>query len=130
MLPRLLVFGVLVLSPIVIVAGVVLMLSVIAGFRRGFGAISELPPAALAAAVVVLAVHGGFFAAPFLFAAGRRGLAVGVTAPVAVVGTLAIIAGGVWLLRESSEAPGWLVPALVGMVAAAYIAPVCALVLS
>jgi hypothetical protein len=127
MFPSWLVYGCLVASPVVITGGTVAALSLIAGFRKGFGAFTTLPPAAFTAALGFLALHGGFFAAGFLYAHGRRGLALWLTAPVSVIATLVLLATAVKLSDSTQDAGRWLVPTMLGAGVVAYWGPVVAL---
>lgn len=129
--PRPLIFIPLILSPATILIGTLLLLQLIAGFRKGFGAITELPPAAMGAALVFLAIHAGFFAAPFLYSSNRRSLALWLTAPLAALATLIALAALARLLGgEAEDARRWLVPAILGSVIVAYWAPVATLALA
>ena len=130
--PRPIVLIPLILSPVTILVGTLLLLQLIAGFRKGFGAFTELPPAAVWAGLVSLAIHAGFFAAPFLYyTSNRRSLALWLTAPIAILATLVALAALARLLGgEAEDARRWLIPAILGGIIVAYWAPVATLALA
>jgi len=82
---------VLTLSPLLIAAGLIGALLSISTFRKGFGAFTTLRPEAVLAALGVLALHAGYFAGPFLYSSGRRGLHAWLTLPVGAVATVLIV---------------------------------------
>ena len=73
------------LPPVAIVWVIIWLVGFIAAFRRSFGAQSEIPVGAVAGAVILLVLHAGYFAAPWLVHTGRSGLALVLMAPAALI---------------------------------------------
>ena len=69
------------LPPVAIVWVIIWLVGFIAAFRRSFGAQSEIPVGAVAGAVILLVLHAGYFAAPWLVHTGRSGLALVLVTP-------------------------------------------------
>ncbi len=124
MLPRVAVMIGLVLSPIVLCAGLIGVINLASGFRRSFGAGNAVSIGMIVALALVVPVHAGFAAAPFLLSAGRRGLAMWLTAPVAIPGTLVLGSMAMRVIADGAQAGAWVVPLLIGVALVGYIAPV------
>lgn len=73
------------LPPLAIIAIIVWCVGFIAAFRRSFGAHAEIPVGAVAGAAILLVLHAGYFAAPWLVHAGRAGLALMLMVPAALL---------------------------------------------
>lgn len=72
------------LPPLAIIAIIIWSVGFIAAFRRSFGAHAEIPVGTVVGAVILLVLHAGYFAAPWLVHAGRSGLALALMAPAAL----------------------------------------------
>lgn len=103
--------------------GVFLALAV--KFRKSFGVIHDLPPGGKAMVGLLLLVHAGYIAAPLLHVASKRTLALWVTTPIAVIGSIAIVVGLLVGSRGTSDAPWFSLVAVVAL--ALYWAPIAAL---
>ena len=65
-------------------------LSLVSGFRKGFGAHRPLTAATYLIAGAFALLHGGYYGAPLLLSLDRAALALWLTAPVALVATGAL----------------------------------------
>lgn len=103
-------------------------LSLAVKFRKSFGVIHDLPPGGKAMVALLLLIHAGYLAAPFLHMASKRSLALWLTTPVAIIATLSIILIGAFASRDNSDAPWLLLVALIAL--AMYWTPIAALLWS
>lgn len=85
---------------------------------------SDLPAGGKAMVAGLLLLHVGYLAAPFLHVASRRGLALWLTTPMAVVGTIALVVTAAVAAR--TEVPWPVLIALASIVL--YWTPIAALV--
>lgn len=123
---------VLVASPLVISAGLVLLGLFIHGVGRAFG--SNKPPTPVVLAMLGVALlHAGYYLGPWLWASGRSTLALWLMVPVAAVAALAGLVVLVRILPAASESASnvrWFYAMLGGMtvVAMAYVAPIAVMI--
>lgn len=81
---------VLCIPPVVFVTLALGVVSLAHAFRKSFGAHSSASVASFIFVLVVIGVHAGYFAAPFLYHAGRTTLALWLTMPVAIIATIGV----------------------------------------
>lgn len=127
MMPRALAMAMLILPPLLALLGGGLFIALAMRFRKGFGAIHDLPPGGKAMIAVLLLVHAGYLAAPLLHAAHKSALALWLTSPVAILATLGLILAAS-IGSRASETPWIAVGAVIAI--ALYWAPIAALVWS
>ena len=118
----------LVASPLVITAGLVLLGLFINGVGRAFGSTKSPTPIVLAMVGLAL-LHIGYYLGPLLWSNGRTSLALWLMLPVAVVAALIGMALFVRILPAASESSSnvrWFYGMLAGMAVAAgaYAAPI------
>ena len=104
-MPRPLMTFLLVIPPVVFVALALGVVSIANAFRKSFGTHSSATVSSWIFVLVVIGVHAGYFAAPFLYNAGRTTLALWLTMPLAIIATIGVclyfpIAGAGSLIPE------------------------------
>lgn len=90
-MPRALALAMLILPPLLALLGGTFFLALAIRFRKGFGAIHDLPPGGKALILAALIVHAGYLAAPFLHVAHKRAIALWLTSPIAIAATLTLV---------------------------------------
>jgi hypothetical protein len=125
---RLLSLLLLVASPLVLSAGLVLLGLFLHGVGRAFG--SHRPPTAIVVAMLVLALlHAGYYLGPLLWLSGRTTLGLWLMTPIAIVAGLVGVALFVRILPAASESTSnvrwfcWMLGAEL-LVAMAYALPI------
>lgn len=89
-MPRPVMTFVLAIPPVVFVALALGVVALAQAFRKSFGTHSSATLASWIFVVVVIGVHAGYFAAPFLYNAGRATLALWLTMPLAIIATVGV----------------------------------------
>lgn len=124
-MPRWLASFILWSAPALILAGTIAIASFTSAFRRGFGAHTTMPGLGLLALGLVLIIHGGYLAAPFL-APSHRVLPLALILPVAAIDTVILLA--VWSRIEGGPTTHRTVALVVGVVVLVLWLPVAVLI--
>lgn len=126
-MPRWFASAILWSAPVLLLAGAIALVTFASAFRRGLGAHTTMTGFALLAVGVVLLLHGGYFAAPFL-APNHRALSIALTLPVAIIDTLILVT--VWTRIEGGPTTHRTLALLVGLAMLVLWLPVAALIRS
>ena len=114
-------------TPALLLAAAIALGSFTSAFRRGFGAHTTMPGLGLLALGVVLTIHGGYIAAPFL-APSHRILPIALTLPVAAIDTVILLA--IWSRIEGGPTTHRTMALVVGLAVVVLWLPVGVLVFS